>query len=54
MAKMSKMSSFDVTLNGKWMDTVFYDSDISAEEVKKSLIEHDGYNPGIVVRRRNV
>lgn len=33
------------------IDTVFYDStsNVTADEVKKSLIDHDGYNPSIQV-----
>ena len=34
----------------KWIDTVF-DSEKDADEVKRSLINHDGYDPRIVVRR---
>ena len=42
--------AFDVYLDGKHIDTVFasvgaYD----AEEMKKSLINHDGYSSGIEV-----
>jgi len=44
--------AFDVYLNGKHIDTVFasvgaYD----AEEMKNSLINHDGYSAGIQVRK---
>jgi hypothetical protein len=44
--------AFDVYLNGKHIDTVFasvgaYDAD----EMKKSLINHDGYSAGIKVRK---
>jgi hypothetical protein len=45
--------AYDVFLNGKEIDTVFavgYD----AEEMRRSLINHDGYNPGICVYRRAV
>lgn len=47
---MSKQRAFDVFLAGKEVDTVFA-TDYSAEEMRKSLIEHDGYDPGIVVCR---
>lgn len=42
-------SAFDVYLDGVLLDTVFADSDLSVESVKKSLIEHDGYDEDIVV-----
>ena len=40
-----------VLLNGRWIDTVWFDSRMAADEVKRSLIEHDGYDPRIVVKR---
>ena len=49
--------AWNVYLNGKLIDTVFYNTHcdggakITAEEVKKSLVDHDGYNPAIVVRK---
>lgn len=56
MKKEKRNVAFNVYLNGKKIDTVFYDrtpSDTIAEsedDVKRSLINHDGYNPNIVVR----
>jgi hypothetical protein len=42
-----------VTLNGKGIDTVFQDGNkITADDVKRSLVNHDGYDSGIVVRRQ--
>lgn len=41
--------AFDVYKNGKLIDTVFYNYD-DAEEVKKSLIDHDGYDSDIKVK----
>lgn len=43
---------FNVYLNGKNIDAVFYDraAKVDREEVRRSLINHDGYNPGITVR----
>ena len=32
------------------MDTVFFSEDVTAQEVYKSLVEHDGYNPNIIAR----
>ena len=45
--------AWDVYLNGKEIDTVFYTSDPkrTPEEVKKSLVEHDNYDPEIVVKK---
>jgi hypothetical protein len=42
----------DVILNGKVIETVFYEPTSSAEDVKRGLIEHDGYSPSITVRQR--
>ena len=44
------MKAYRVFLNGKLIDTVF-DLASNAEDVKQSLIDHDGYDPRIVVRR---
>lgn len=46
--------AFDVTLNGKLIDTIFYSAGVKvdAEEVRKSLINHDGYDPRIKVRKQ--
>lgn len=49
------MFAFNVRLDGKLIDTVFYqvgkrDTIAQAvESVRRSLIDHDGYNPAIVV-----
>lgn len=44
-------AAFNVFLNGKKIDTVFYNSDMDTDEVKKSLIDHDGYDSGITVKK---
>jgi hypothetical protein len=48
------MKAFDVYLKSKVIDTVFYkDTDtITRDEVKASLVNHDGYDPAITVRLR--
>ena len=46
----TKTIGWDVYLNGKWIDCVYYRSDCDAEYVRETLIDHDGYNPAIVVR----
>ena len=45
------MDAWKITLNGHMIDMVFYDKGITAEEVKKSLIDHDGFDPRINVRK---
>ena len=34
----------------KHVDTVFFDASMDADEVKRSLVDHDGYDPNIMVR----
>ena len=47
-----KATAWDVFLRGKLIDTVFYDDSYkTADEVRRSLIGHDGYDPAITVRR---
>lgn len=44
--------SFDVFLNGKNIDTVFASvGSYNCEEMKRSLVNHDGYDPSIEVRK---
>lgn len=47
------MIAFNVYLRGKKIDTVFYadNSRETPEDVRRSLVEHDCYDPAIVVRR---
>jgi len=45
------MKTFNVYLNGKKIDTVFWSGPCDSEEVKRSLINHDGYDPAINVRQ---
>lgn len=44
------MNWWQVKLNGKEIDQVPYTKDCDEEYVKKSLIEHDGYDAGIEVK----
>jgi hypothetical protein len=51
--------AWDVFLNGKKIETVFHGSHanpggakVTAEDVKHGLVNHDGYDPGIVVRKQ--
>jgi hypothetical protein len=52
-SKLAKSQAFDVFLNGKNIDTVFYSegAKVDADEVKRSLINHDGYDSAIVVKK---
>jgi len=44
--------AWDVYLNGKLIDTVFCTvGSYDAQEMKKSLTEHDGYHTRIKVRK---
>ncbi len=45
--------AWKVTLNGKNIDTVFYDDDCDADYVKRGLVNHDGYDPNITVSKDN-
>ena len=42
-------TAYNVRLDGKLIDTVFYSDKGAKEEVKRSLINHDGYDPSITV-----
>lgn len=45
------MDAFDVYRNGKWIDTVFA-TGYTADEMRRSLIDHDGYPADITVVKR--
>lgn len=45
------MYAYTVTLNGIWVDKIFYTSNVDPDDVKSSLVTHDGYDPDIVVMR---
>ena len=44
---------WNVYLRGRLIDTVFFDRDCDWDYVYRALVNHDGYNAGIVVRRNN-
>lgn len=44
-------TAWKVYLNGKHIDTVFYTTSETAESVKRSLVNHDGYDYRIVVKK---
>jgi hypothetical protein len=43
--------AWKIYLNGKMVDCVFFNNDCDAAYVKHSLINHDGYDAAIKVRR---
>ena len=45
------MIAWNVYLNNRLIDTVFYMSDCDVDYVRSSLINHDGYNPQIQLKR---
>ena len=45
------MQEWQVSLNGGYVDTVFYDKGLDADYVLNSLINHDGYNSDIIVTK---
>lgn len=45
--------AWNVYLNGKLIDTVFFVPSMEADDVKRSLVNHDGYDPAITVLRDN-
>jgi hypothetical protein len=45
------MTAWDVILNGNVIDTVFYSATLDADYVFRSLVDHDGYDCRIAVRR---
>lgn len=44
------MKAWNVYLNGKLIDTVFFDRDCDKDYVLDSLINHDGYHPNIKIK----
>jgi hypothetical protein len=52
LERKSKMTNkWNVYLRGKLIDSVFYNNSVTAEEVKKGLVDHDGYPSNITVRK---
>jgi predicted metallopeptidase len=44
-------TKFNVYLNDELIDTVWYDSSYDTDDLKRSLVVHDDYDPRIVVKR---
>ena len=52
MKNKKTSDAFNVYLRGKLIDTVFANvGAYTIEEMKQSLINHDGYDPEITVRK---
>lgn len=49
MVEEDKQKAWDVYLEGKHIDTIFYTTPVTAQEVLRSLIDHDGYDSRITV-----
>lgn len=48
------MAKFEIYLNGKHIDTVFFLKNMSAEEVKDALCIHDAFPEQIEVIKKKV
>jgi hypothetical protein len=46
---MKRQKTWNVYLNGELIDTIFYFCNVDEDEVLQDLIEHDGYDPMIVI-----
>ena len=49
---MAQINAWRVFLNGKEIDIVFFDSYCDADYVRRCLVNHDRYDPRIVVKKR--
>jgi hypothetical protein len=47
------MTEWKVYLNGKHIISIFYDGNMSAEDIRKRLIEYRHYDSRIVVKKAN-
>jgi hypothetical protein len=47
------MQAWDVIRNNRVIDTVFYQRGMTLHQVRNSLIEHDGHDVDIIVRKAN-
>ncbi len=50
----NRMIRWQVVLNEKVIEEVYYTADCDAKYVKETLINHDGFNSGIEVRSRGI
>ena len=45
------MNAWNVYLNNRRIDTVWYNTECDKDYVRNGLINHDGYDPRIIVRK---
>ena len=48
----NSMIAWNVYLRGRRIDTIFYQPDYTADEIRRALIGHDGYDPAIKVKKQ--
>jgi hypothetical protein len=46
-----RQQAWNVYLFGKWIETVYYQPNVDREEVLQGLVDHDGFDARISVRR---
>lgn len=47
---MAHQRKWNVYLLGRWINAVYFGATMDAEEVKRSLVHHDGLDPRIELR----
>lgn len=48
-----RMQAWNVFLDKCWQDRVYFDADMGADQVKRALVNHDGYPSNITVKKQN-
>lgn len=46
-----RSNAWNVSLRRKHIDRVYFNANIPKEDVKKSLVDHDGYDPEIKLNK---
>lgn len=54
VSERHSQSGFDVYFHGRHIDTVYFASDMTAADVKRSLVRHDGLDSRIVVKKHRI
>jgi hypothetical protein len=49
--RKNPQARWHVFLNGELLDTVYFDQDMDADQVKRALVNHDGFSDRIVVQQ---
>ena len=52
--ELKKMTGWNVYLNGKWVNKVFFVETETKEQILKSLINHDGFDSSIAIKKERV